>query len=366
MMNLRHRVKWPLISRNRQPNDLAVSEEQDAFVARVEGPDENSEKGWTMMHCSTDRPTKWILRILLLSCLILLISSIDFAAIMEQPESISPNNDDDTSMIHENHFYQNKTTTTTLILMIETRKPLPLTVCINEHYARTHNYDFKLVSDHWCFHKYKNRFHRHVHLWCRPLIFQEALKEYSSIFYLDSDAFFSQPDLSIEGFFDYARTHDYFVFNAGSGGNTTFVGADDCGTFFANGGIQFWRKTAYTDFMLTTWFLLYRRQFVLYWLRIHLLPTYEIHYFSNREQGSFQVAVRENPIIQEQVSLIQYGPETWHLPYSDPDCLPIQHWAKNGTFFLNHITSNVARTSRNRVIRQHIEKIGGIQCGRFL
>ena len=280
---------------------------------------------------------KW----LFVALLVLLVRIIDFLAILECPDIVKPV--DVSRQINK-----------TLIMMIETRTPPPKTACINRHYAELHNYDFEIVTHHWCFDKYKNRFDTRVHLWCRPLIFRDALKVYQSIFYLDSDAFFCRPSTSIENFFDYARNNQHFLLGSGQ---TTFVGAEDCGTYLTNGGIQFWRKTPYTDFMLTTWFLLYRRQYILYWLRIHWLPSYEIHYFFNREQGSFKVAVDENDIIRNQVSIIRYGPDTWHLPYRDKDCKPRRQWT-NGTFYLNHITSNFGIASRNLVVQQHIEKYG--------
>lgn len=212
--------------------------------------------------------------------LVVLLRIIDFQAILEHPDPILDRVDTSSKLIHNNK---------TLILMIETRIP-PKTVCINKDYATRNNYDFELVTHHWCFDKYHNRFGKLVYLWCRPLIFKDFLQKYKAIFYIDSDAYFSNPSVSIDSFFDYAKKNNYYLTNHQR--DTTFVGAQDCGSYLTNGGIQFWRKTRYTDRMLTTWFLLYRRQFIYYWLRIHWLPNYEIHYFMNREQGSYKVRVR--------------------------------------------------------------------------
>ena len=279
-----------------------------------------------------DRKTRSACRPVLL-CIMLVaviaVQTIDILAIFEYPDPISEPSD--VVLVPK-----------TIILMIETRDPPPDTVCINELYAIENGYDFELITHHWCFDKYRNRFGKFVYLWCRPLIFQDALKTHESLFYLDSDAYFVNPEMSIESFFSYAKEHNYFSLNQGK--KTTFVGAEDCGTpHLANGGIQFWRKTQFSDRMLTTWFLSYRHQFILYWLRISWLPNYEIHYFSNREQGAFQVAVQENPWMERETSLVRHGKETWH------NC-----WLREDTFFLNHFTTNFGVQKRKESIAQHV------------
>jgi len=213
-----------------------------------------------------------IQKVLLVLAAVVIIRMIDFRAVLEHPDPIQTT---DTEQEEGNNR--------TIILMIETRHPPPDSVCINELYADRHGYDFDLITRHWCFDEYGNRFGKYVYLWCRPLIFKDVLEQYTSLFYLDSDAYFVNPDLSLGSFFSHAEKNGHFALNPERHETNTFVGAEDCGTpRRANGGIQFWRKTRFSNRMLTAWFLLYRRQFIFYWLRTGWLSNYEIHHFSNR------------------------------------------------------------------------------------
>ena len=244
-------------------------------------------------------------------------------------------------------------------MMIETRNPLPNTVCVNREYAKTHNYDFQVISRHWCFDEYQHRFGKSAYLWCRPLVFMDALHTYQNVFYLDSDAYFTRPEMSIEDFLAYARRHQYFV-TKNTGENTTFVGATDCGNFMSNGGIQYWRKTDSVDQMLTEWFLLYRRQFPFYWLRhVPFLSNHEVEWFykDNREQGTFKRTVLRNRwMLRNEISLIRYGKDTWHLPYEFPsECLMDYQWTED-TYFLNHIPGNFDPNFRNEWVNRHIQR----------
>lgn len=317
-------------------------------------------------------PTKrQLFRLTCLATLALLVvvvnvfSIIDVFAIMEHPDPV------------RTEFLSTKARiNTTLIVMIETRSPLPKTVCINQDYARRHGYAFQVVSDHACYHKYRSIFLDEAYLWCRPLIFKDYLKQYESIFYLDSDAYFVNPNLSIESFFEYARQNDYYISNndqldqpgilksfplSMGIGNTTFVGAKDCGGYLANGGIQFWRNTPYTNKALTTWFLLYRRQFPYYFLRQRFLrwsPSNQNSHFEKLEQGSFKAAVLENKWLEHETSLIRYGSTTWHVAWESRNCMnpPMED-----TFYLNHMTGNFGEDVRREWPLRHIE-LHNITC----
>lgn len=292
------------------------------------------------------RRCKRILTIVAVGFVVLVVCVVDFWAIVEWSDAIE-------------ETQPTGLKNTTLILMIDTRQPPADTACINRAYAKQNGYDFELVTYHPCFDN--PVFAAGVaHLWCRPLIFRDALSRYESILYLDADAWFTRPSRSIEEFFQYARDNHYYL--TPMQGNTTFVGAEDCAPYWTNGGVQFWRRTRYTNHMLTMWYLMYRRQFIFHWLYISWLPTYEIHYFANREQGSWKVAVEENPWMMDETSVIKFGPETWLFPYHSSPSRECQ-WGVpvSDTYFLNHIVGAFGPSKRDQYVKNYIRE-QGIEC----
>ena len=190
---------------------------------------------------------------------------------------------------------------------------------INRMYAKRFGYAYVHYKSHVCLTKVAFK----PEYFCKPAIIDDLLQSYDSVMFLDSDAWFTNFDISLENFFKYAEENMYFSF-----GNTTlgktFIGMRDCGPYIVSAAAMFWRKSNQSDEMLDQW--------------KKLALQYSSHQDYFYEQNSLRGLLTY--ISEEFASnslLISYGIDTWGLPFPDKKCAQMDPVR---TYFLDHISRN--------------------------